>query len=717
MLSPLDEDGVVLPGFGAFSGRRASELATTVPEALRERGLFYKLESVNHRYPHCWRCQTPLVYRLVDEWFLRMGPLYDKPRAELTPAELAASLRYQVMDLVDQVRWKPAFGRERELDWLRNMGDWMLSKKRYWGLALPFYECAACGTLTVVGGRDELKELALSGWEQFEGHSPHRPWVDAVKVACSGCGQAVSRVADVGNPWLDAGVVPFSTLRARLDPEYWARWFPADLVAESFPGQFRNWFYALLVMSAVLGGRPPFRTLFGHGLVLASDGAAMHKSSGNSVEFDEAAERFGADAMRWMFAAAAPEDDLLFGEQSVAAARRQMLVLWNVYSFFVTYANLAGWTPATDLTLDPKEVRAWPATDRWVLSRTAHLAAELERLLRSYEASAAMSVLEAFLGDLSTWYLRRSRERMRPEADKAGRDRAFATLYTVLTTLTRLVAPVVPFLAETMYQNLVVGLNPAALDSVHLSTWPTGELAEFADPDLESEMALARRVVEAARTLRASCGLRVRQPLARMWLATSGAPLSQELLALVGQEVNVEAVELLAEHSELLDWRVKPLLPVLGHKLGAKMPSVMAAARTGAFELRPDGSVVLAGVTLQADEFEVQAVPKQGTAMASEDGLVVMLDTTLTVELRARGDVRDLARLVALLRKDAGVELDTTVTVGLEASDAVYACLAPYLVDLERETRSRFEFRQARADERQMPAELDCGAMRLWLVT
>ncbi|HXG40799.1 MAG TPA: class I tRNA ligase family protein, partial [Candidatus Limnocylindrales bacterium] len=346
VVAPLDEAGVFVAGFGELSGLDVRDVTEPIVERLRRTGRFYRLEPYRHRYPHCWRCGTPLVFRLVDEWYISMGPRYDKPREALTREEVEASLRYQIMEVVDRIRWIPDFGYERELDWLLNMHDWMISKKRYYGLALPIYDCPACGTFEVIGGREELRERAIEGWETFEGHTPHRPWVDAVKIACPGCGAPVERIRDVGNPWLDAGIVPFSTLHYRTDPEYWRRWFPADFITESFPGQFRNWFYSLLAMSTVLRREEPFRTILGYATLLGEDGRPMHKSWGNAIEFDEAAERIGADVMRWMFAQQKPEENILFGWNAAAEARRPLLVLWNVYAFFVTYARLAGWTPA-----------------------------------------------------------------------------------------------------------------------------------------------------------------------------------------------------------------------------------------------------------------------------------------------------------------------------------------------------------------------------------
>ena len=348
VVAPLDESGVIIAGFGPLTGRDVRDVAEPIIEHLKREGRFQRLETITHRYPHCWRCGTALVFRLVDEWYISMGPLYDQPRESLTSEQVDASLRYQIMDVVDQIRWIPDFGHERELDWLRNMHDWMISKKRYWGLALPIYDCESCGTVSVVGGRDDLQARAVEGWDAFEGHTPHRPHVDAVRIACDGCGEPVGRIKDVGNPWLDAGIVPFSTLHFREDPEYWAQWFPADFITESFPGQFRNWFYSMLAMSTVLRREPPFKTIFGYALVFGEDGRPMHKSWGNAIDFDEAAERMGVDVMRWMFAKARPEENIPFGWHAADEARRELLVLWNVYAFFTTYARLAGWTPGVD---------------------------------------------------------------------------------------------------------------------------------------------------------------------------------------------------------------------------------------------------------------------------------------------------------------------------------------------------------------------------------
>jgi isoleucyl-tRNA synthetase len=683
VIAPLDESGVFIEGFDSLTGRDVRDVAEPIIERLKHHGRFYRLETITHRYPHCWRCGTPLIFRLVDEWFISMGEVYDQPRETLTPEQVDRSLRYQIMEVVDRIRWIPSFGYERELDWLLNMHDWMISKKRYWGLALPIYDCAACGTISVVGGRDELRQRAVEGWETFQGHTPHRPFVDAVRIACSGCGAPVARIADVGNPWLDAGIVPFSTLHFREDPEHWARWFPADFITESFPGQFRNWFYSMLAMSTVLRREAPFKAIFGYALVFGEDGRQMHKSWGNAIEFDEAADRMGVDVMRWMFAKARPEENILFGWHAADEARRELLILWNVYAFFVRYARLTGWQPSEDAPA----VTERHILDRWILSRAAACAAECGTDLDDFDAAGAARTLSGFIDDLSTWYLRLSRRRFARAAEASERTAAFTTLHTVLMTTSRLLAPILPFLAESMYDNLVADAGERP-DSVHLTSWPTAELASDRDLGLETAMDVARRAVELARTLRSSGGIRTRQPLARAWLAVPGgaALLTPALVDLVAAEANVRQVSILADDSDLVERRVKPLLPKIGKRLGSAIPSVMAAARAGEVELLADGSVRLAGVVLAPDEVEIQAAPRPGTAVAADEGLVVVLDTTIDDDLRLEGDVREIQRAVQELRRTAGLELDDHIRLWLGMERDVADRLSPSIPAIAAET-------------------------------
>ncbi|HVM30177.1 MAG TPA: class I tRNA ligase family protein [Candidatus Limnocylindrales bacterium] len=688
VIAPLSEDGHYLDSFGPLAGLDAHAVAPRIVETLEQRGLFYHLEPYTHRYPHCWRCGTALLFRVVDEWYIDMGPVYDQPRESLSREQIDASLRYQIMEVVDRIRWIPGFGYERELDWLRTMSDWMISKKRYWGLALPIWECASCGGFDVISGRDELRQRAVAGWDEFEGHTPHRPHVDAVHISCPHCGQQAERIRDVGNPWLDAGIVPFSTMHYRTDEDYWRQWFPADFITESFPGQFRNWFYSMLAMSTVLRREPPFRNILGFATLFGEDGRPMHKSWGNAIEFNEGAERIGVDVMRWMFSRARPEDNILFGYGTADEARRELLILWNVFAFFATYARLAGWRPTEAQPAPPTE----QVLDRWILSRVARTGEAVRQALADYDSRAGALRLSTLIDDLSTWYLRRSRRRLSRNDDQADRDAAFGVLHLALVATTRLLAPMLPFLAEHLYQQLVVEPGVDAPDSVHLTSWPDSELAGHRDPELESAMATVRRAVELSRTLRGQAGLRLRQPLRQMWLALPGGRLGADtaveraLLDLLRDEVNVRRIELIGDESELVERRVKPLLPVLGPRLGADIPKVMAAARANDVEYLPGGGVRLAGIELAPEEVEILATPRPGTAVAHDDGLVVVIDTEIDDDLRAEGDARELIRAVQDLRKQAGLELDEQIDLWLVGPTDLLRSLEPFLGRLADDT-------------------------------
>jgi isoleucyl-tRNA synthetase len=388
----------------------------------------------------------------------------------------------------------------------------------------------------------------------------------------------------------------------------------------------------------------------------------MHKSHGNAIDFDEAADRMGVDVMRWLFARSRPEENILFGWHTADEARRGLLILWNVYAFFLTYVR--DWTPSEAAV--PPERR--PALDRWILSRTAGLALAAGDRLEDYDALGATREIDRFVDDLSTWYLRRSRRRFSRNDDPADRSAAFATLHEALVALVKVTAPILPFLSEAMYRNLVTSVDPAAPESVHLARWPAPELEAFRDESLERAMATARRAVDLARTLRGNAGLKVRQPLTRMWLALPGGDLAERdaLLALIADEVNVRSVEVIGDESELVERRVRPLLPKIGKRLGAAIPAVMTAAREGQFEIRSDGSVTMAGQTLAPDEVEILASPRPGTVVAHDVGLVVVLDTELTPDLRAEGDARDLQRAIQDLRKEAGLAVDDRIDLWVD---------------------------------------------------
>jgi isoleucyl-tRNA synthetase len=694
-IAPLNEGGIFLDGFDWLTGMSVHETAQPIFSNLEQKGLLYRLEDYTHRYPVCWRCHEELVFRLVDEWFISMGDLLDKPYEEVTQAEKESRLRYQIMDSVQETRWIPDFGFEREMDWLRNMHDWMISKKRYYGLALPIWECEECGWFDVIGSREELKARAVDGWEEFDGHPPHRPYVDAVKIRCERCGATVSRIPDVGNPWLDAGIVAFSTLQYRTDAGYWNRWFPADLITESFPGQFRNWFYSMLAMSTIMARQAPFRTVQTYATLFAEDGRAMHKSWGNAIEFNDAANNMGVDVMRWMYCAHKPESNLPFGYHRADETRRRFLIpLWNVYSFFVMYANLDGWEPgqAGDVT--------YSDLDRWILARLNQVVARVTECMDGYDPYSATLALEPLLDDLTNWYVRRSRRRFWKSEHDADKDAAYATLYRVLLTLCKLLAPMVPFVTEVMYQNLARSVDENACDSIHHCDWPEADPAAV-DQGLLDRMALAMQIAALGRSARSTSNVKLRQPLARtrVYAGKQAVDLGRSLVDLVTDELNVKALEFVEQEADLVEYEIGLLPNVLGPKHGKRFPLLRKAVATGdpgtmarrfqaglsvAVELEDGGPAV----ELQPEEVEVRTHGREGYAVAEDKGIVVGVDVTLTPELTREGLARDLVRRVQSLRKEADFQLDDRIVTYFDASEELRAVVDEWKDYIRAETLS-----------------------------
>ncbi len=708
VIAPLDESGIYLDDFLWLTGRSASEVAEDIFGDLRQKDLYYRKQRYLHRYPHCWRCGSELVYRLVAEWFIDTGPLYDKPRSEVTEQEKRRSYRYQIMDVVDQINWVPSFGYDRELDWLRNMHDWMISKKRYYGLALPIWVCEdpACGHFHVVGSEYELEERAIEGWDTFAGHSPHRPYIDAVKIACPECGGRAERISDVGNPWLDAGIVAYSTLGYRNDREYWEQWFPADWISESFPGQFRNWFYSLLAQSTALTNRPPFKSIFGYALLLGEDGREMHKSWGNAIEFNEAAEKIGADTMRWLFAAAKPEQNLRFGYGLANETRRRFLIpLWNVYSFLVTYAKLDDWSPAgnfssetvTLMNRSASPVLANAQLDQWILARVEETTLEVTQRLEAFAADRATIALENLLDDLSNWYVRRSRRRFWKSETDADKTAAYETLYSVVLQMAKLLAPFIPFTMEAIYQNLVRQVEPAAPLSIHHTDWPTAE-ASALDQELLDKMRLAINVASLGRSARSAANFKLRQPLSRARVNVGTVREQQDLLELVEvleEETNVKEIEIVAEVGELVSYKLLPNNRELGPKYGPLFPKIRAALAdldqaTAAAKLQSGQAIVLEvdgqEISLAGDDVLVQTESRGGLAVASDKGVTVAVDTTLTPELVREGYARDLVRAINTLRKNAGLALDDRIRLTYLAEGELAESFVQFADYIKQET-------------------------------
>ncbi len=599
MIPVINDSADYLSGLGEFSGKNAKENSRIILDYLekkekKEKRWVFSIFPYKHRYPACWRCKTELVWKVTDEWYIamdkpsqipnslpcRQAGKFQIPNKSKIQNSKFKTLRQRMIEVAKKIQWIPEFGLGRELDWLKNMHDWLISKKnRYWGLALPIWECQKCRNFEVIGSKEELNKRAIAGWEKFEGHSPHKPWIDEVIIDCPKCKSQMERVEAVGNPWLDAGIVPFSTITVDNQgrPLYldnrqeWKKWFPADFITESFPGQFKNWFYSLIAMATVLEDTNPFKTVLGFGTLLGEDSRPMHKSWGNAIEFNEGAEKIGVDVMRWLYARQDPSQNLLFGYRKTDEVRRQFyLILWNVYKFFVEYANLDKWNP--NVILNPPKAgegslanarngrrqaarffaslrmtkRAENILDVWILSRFTWLVNFVEKSLKEYNAKDTALEIEKFVNDLSTWYIRRSRERVWVNSDsKKDKESFYSTLYYVLVNLSIILSPILPFISEEIYTNLT------GKESVHLSFWP--KLSSMFNDNrstLTDDMDLVRQIAEVGRRVRKEQKLKVRQPLKKVHIKLpEGKKFNdidnlEQYLDLIKGELNVKQIQI-----------------------------------------------------------------------------------------------------------------------------------------------------------------------------
>ncbi len=649
VLTPVDESGRFYDEYGWLHGLSTVEASEQIIGNLEERGRLVEAGLYEHRYPECWRCHTPLIFRIADDWFISV-----------------TEIREPMRSANGEVRWVPDYMGKRMDDWLVNMGDWNISRRRYYGLPLPFYPCS-CGHLNVIGSREELEQRAVEGLDQLE--ELRRPWIDRVPVRCESCGEPVERIKEVGDVWLDAGIVPFSTLgwqspewveggyatgaskglsTADLpDHAYWEKWFPADWVSE-MREQIRLWFYSQLFMSVALTGRAPFERVLGYEKMLDEHGREMHGSWGNMIDAEDAFGRMGADVMRWQYCAQPPNQNLLFGFGPAEEIKRKLLTFWHSVKFFVDYANVEGFRPSWD-ALEPEPGRP---LDRWLVERTHALVREATA---GYEETLTVDVIrafEAFVDDLSNWYIRRSRRRFWD-----GDEGAFRVLWFALVHAVRVLAPVTPFLAEHLWRNLVQD-GP---ESVFLASWP-----EAAEPDraLLDEVAEVRAVVELGRQARSTAGIKLRQPLRR--LVVYGAAAADAHRDEIAEELRVEEVSF--GRGAVAHVALKPNLPLLGPRLGPKLPAIRQALVEGRYELDGD-DVIVEGERLGPEEVLRERRPvNEGWVVAADGELSVELDPALDDDLRLKGRVLDVIHTLNSMRKEHGLELTDRIVVTLPAA-------------------------------------------------
>ena len=643
------------------AGKFVKDADPIILTELDGRGLLFSAPKFEHEYPFCWRCNTPLIYYAQDTWFIKMS-----------------DVREDLIRNNKTVNWIPEnIGEGRFGDWLKNVQDWGLSRNRYWGTPLNIWTCP-CGGRVSVGSREELRKLATNCPENVE---LHRPYIDEVLIPCPKCGKEMRRTPEVIDCWFDSGAMPFAQWHYPFEnADIFEENFPADFISEAID-QTRGWFYSLMAISTLIFNKAPYKNVIVLGHVLDKDGQKMSKSKGNAADPMEELSKYGADAIRWYFYSnSAPWLPNKYHEGAVLEGRNKMMgTLWNTYAFFVLYANIDGF----DATKYKLADCALTAMDRWILSRLYSTVGEVDRRLGNYEIPETARALQEFVNDLSNWYVRRSRERFWAKGMEADKIAAYMTLYTALVTLAKISAPMLPFLAEDIYQNLVAGIDKTAPESVHLCDFPE-VLTSFVDKDLENNMDVVLSVVTIGRAARASAAVKNRQPLATMFVQAD-ATLEEAYIDIIRDELNVKDVVFTDSVREFTTYTFRPQLRTVGPKYGKHLGFIKSTlegleGNNAMDTLKAEGALVFTApdgseIRLAEEDLLIDMVKKEGFESAADRGVTVVLDTRLTPALIEEGIVREIISKVQTMRKDSGFEVTDHIRLGASGDESILAIL------------------------------------------
>ncbi len=665
---PVDENGVFYSDFGFLAGKKTTEVVDLVFDELKKRDKLYYTHKHKHRYPICWRCKNPLIFRLSKEWYLKA----DEIRSELIKA-------------VDTVEWQPAFTKKRMLDWLTNMGDWNISRKRFYGLPLPFYRCEHCGELTVVGSLDEL--IKLSSKEEVE-KLPHlhRPYIDKIEITCPKCHHKVKRASEVGDCWLDAGITPFSTKQYFTNRKHWEKDFPAECVIE-MKEQIRLWFYSLLFMSVALEHRAPYKKVIGFAMLVAEDGSKFSKSGPNNISFDEVVDKYGADVLRYIFASNNMQNDTRFGFNVCDETRRKILGLWNAYVFFNTYYVLDN-PDLLHFNADKLDI-----VDKWLIVSVNKFIKDSQE---NYEHQRYFNVVkdfESLIDDVSNWYIRTSRRRF---WKNEGDDKicAYFSLYYALKNITKVMAPIMPFMCEHIYQNLVRSVEKDAKLSIFMDGFAQVSY-DLNDEKIIKQTEIARNVINLAQRLRNENQLKIKQPLRTMYITADG-DAKDAIFAyenIIKDELNIKNIVFEHDITNFND----EYLQVNFKKAGAVLKGDVQKAKSELLALQDaemkekvnefkQGYVNLLGQKLSSDLFVLCFKPKKDYVIASEGGLTVVLDITLDENLMQEGLLRELIRAIQVLRKESGLKIEQRIELDIVSfDDTINKVIEKYLDKIKTE--------------------------------
>lgn len=687
-ICPIDESGIFLSEFEFLSGKSAAQAAPLVFENLNEQGKLFKTHEYTHSYPVCWRCKTEVLFRLVSGWYIKTD-----------------LIRPKLIEAAETVKWEPAFIGKRMIDWLQNMGDWNISRKRFYGLPLPFYPCETCGRLTVIGSKEELIKLggeAVCLLPEF-----HRPWIDRIKIQCPYCGETVSRIPEVGDVWLDAGIVPFSTLGYFENKDEWKKNFPAEWVIE-MQEQVRLWFYAQLFMSVTITGRAPYEKVQTNNWVLAEDGTKFSKT-GFMIRFDEAAERLGSDAIRYLFAGASMTSDVRFGYTLGENARRKLLGFWSIYSFFMTYADIDKPTLSRQESAD--------LTDKWLNSRINIFISKAAKQYESYNFAELIREFELCVDDVSNWYVRINRRRFWKNTLDADKQNAFNALFYAIKCIAQVVAPILPFMTEHIWQSMVVkyGLGE---ESIHLSEFP--KAAGIEETILEN-VEKVRIVIAQTLKLRNDRNIKVKQPLSMLYLGKELESVCTPYSDVIKDELNIKELRFLSDFSALSAEYLLLNFQVAGRYLKGDLNRVKVLCDNLTAEemvvcisaYKNNQAIKLSGYdnSLPTELFTLSTREKNHIAKSQGD-MLVAINTEITDTLKTEGLYREIQRHCQLLRKEAGFAVSDKVLLDFETkAPALAFAIHEYGADIMRETLSEILRIQSPLIEKEV--QLDEGSLLL----
>lgn len=662
--------GLFEPEVTDFAGKFVKGQEHNIAAWLEEQGLLFKKENFRHSYPHCWRCDTPLLNFATKGWFVKVTQIKDK---------LIANNK--------KIHWQPDHIQEGRFGkWLENVRDWNISRNRFWGCPIPVWECEVCKAQECIGSVKDLSDRSGGKLPQRDGELDlHKPYIDEITMPCqntangSVCSGTMKRIPEVLDCWFESGAMPYAQLHYPFEnKEEFEKNFPANFIAEGLD-QTRGWFYTLHVLSTLLFDKPAFQNVIVNGILLAADGEKLSKRKKNYPDPNALFEAKGVDTTRmFLYSSTAPlAEDVRFSEQHVEDLMKKFtLTLWNTYSFYVTYANIDN--------VHPTLLETQPAhkLDQWILSRLNGVIAETTKSMDEYNLTKATRPLIDFVDELSNWYIRRSRRRFWKSENDGDKAEAYQTLYTVLVKFAQLLAPFMPFISDEIYRNLT------GEDSVHLTDWPKTNPLQV-KPELDVEIELARRVVNLGHAIRASKKIRVRQPLATV---TIGLPKSvnPDVILLqkdvILEELNVKNLEILKDAGEVAEFVAVPNAKLLGPKYGKEVQTIIQEAKAGNFEVQEDHSVKVAGFILLPEEVELAFKGKEGFDVESEEGVVVALDTAVTDELYLEGLMREVVRLVQDLRKEAGYEVSDRIQLQLKTTDKLEEAVTKFSDTIKAET-------------------------------